>query len=100
MGLLHVLAGLSFKNTLLLANVSSVAWLGVYFFMLESPEKKFAAHKALMKSGTDCSIQEEEEEELQDGQLLRPEVQASLPEDQAYLLSSRSTKAFLTKEVS
>ena len=54
---LHILAKLSFKTTLLLANISSVAWLAVYFLMLESPEQKQSAARALMKAGSDKSEQ-------------------------------------------
>ena len=46
---LHVLGKLSFKTTLLLANVSSVSWLAVYFLMLEAPEKKHSAARASVK---------------------------------------------------
>ena len=51
-GALHILGGLSFRNTLLLANISSLAWLGVYFYMLESPEKKERAARNAAKAAS------------------------------------------------
>ena len=56
--ILHVLCGLSFKGTLLLANISSIAWLAVYFLMLESPEKKQLASRALLKTTSGVSTEE------------------------------------------
>ena len=40
MAVLHVFFGLSFQHTLLWANLSTVAWLGCYFLLLEQPTTK------------------------------------------------------------
>jgi len=56
-GALHILGGLSFRNTLLLANLSALAWLGVYFYMLESPEKKEEAARMLDKQSSNRFLQ-------------------------------------------
>ena len=59
MVVLHVLGRVTFRTTLLLANISSVAWLAVYFLMLESPEKKQLASRALLKTISGISTEED-----------------------------------------
>lgn len=56
-GLLHIVMGLSFKETLLLANMSSIAWLAVYHFLLQSPEK-LAPSRQLLRTSSE-SVQED-----------------------------------------
>ena len=57
MVVLHNLGRLTFRTTLLLANISSIAWLAVYFLMLESPEKKQKASRALLKATSGISTE-------------------------------------------
>ena len=88
-GILHVLLGLSFRRTLLLANLSSMAWLGVYYFMLDSPEQKSAASKSLSRTTSDAL----QPALAADGHVLAPGApREALPEDPALPLLNLNGK--------
>ena len=88
-GVLHVLMGLSFRRTLLLANLSSLAWLGVYYLLLESPEQKSAASKSLSRTTSDGL----QPALAADGHVLAPGVpREALPEDPALPLLNLNGK--------
>ena len=85
---LHILASLSFQTTLLLANISSLAWLAVYFLVLQSPEKVHDASRKLAKSSSNASQAQEYNNDSQDH---APDLlPAVLPEDQEHPLLVRN----------
>lgn len=53
--ILHVLIGLSFQHTLLLANLSVIAWIACYYLLLESPEAKQGALQTVSSSTGDLA---------------------------------------------
>lgn len=85
-GLLHIALGLSFRDTLLLANASSMAWLGVYYFLLEPPERKGASRQLLR---TDSEAAQPDDHAVE----LAAEVpRDQLPHDQASPLLEQQSK--------
>ena len=92
--ILHVFLALPFQQTLLLANIGSLAWIACYFLLLESPESKKKVTLALDGGPNSNSASEEFElgsstqdisnsRNLSDGNLAEPNEGANFLQGQS-----------------